>query len=107
MRADGPAVPGVHAAALTTVDALLRSLDEVRTRGYATEVEEPAFGRAGLAVPVRDRSGRTVASISVSGSLSAMDLGTRQETSAGKVIEYADQVSTGLGCLAHAGAPLH
>ncbi|WP_326764016.1 IclR family transcriptional regulator [Streptomyces sp. NBC_01591] len=103
----GARYPAYTPQTLTTVDALLDSLDEVRSRGYATEVEELAFGRACLAAPVRDRSGQIVASISVSGPLSAMDLGARQETLASKVIEYADQVSTGLGYLAHAGAPLH
>ncbi|MFD0341010.1 IclR family transcriptional regulator C-terminal domain-containing protein [Streptomyces sp. NPDC127117] len=71
------ALMGAHHPAytptLTAVDALFDSLDEVRSRGYATEVEEPAIGRACLAAPVRDRSGRIHASISVSGSLSAMD----------------------------------
>lgn len=82
---------------ITDLDALTATLDEVRERGYATEVEELAFGRACLAVPVRDRTGAIVASLSVSGPLSAMDLGRRQSELAMTVIEYADQISSGLG----------
>lgn len=97
-----PEYPAYTPQTITTIGALLTELTEVRSRGYATEVEELAFGRACLAVPVRDRSGEIVAALSVSGSLSALDLGGRQAELAGQVIEYADQVSTGLGYLAHA-----
>ncbi|MBA4866080.1 IclR family transcriptional regulator [Streptomyces sp. PSKA54] len=97
-----PDFPAYTPQTITTIGALLTELDEVRSRGYATEVEELAFGRACLAVPVRDRSGEIVAALSVSGSLSALDLAGRQTELARQVIEYADQVSTGLGYLAHA-----
>ncbi|MFG3257221.1 IclR family transcriptional regulator [Streptomyces sp. NPDC048172] len=95
----GTAYPAYTTHTATTLKALCAALDEVRTRGYATEVEELALGRACLAVPVRDRSGGVVAALSVSGSLSAMDLGTRERELAGQVIEFADEISTGLGYL--------
>lgn len=82
---------------ITDLDGLLAALDDVRQRGYATEIEELAFGRACLAAPIRDRTGRIVAALSVSGPLSAMNLGERQDQLAMTVIEYADQVSSGLG----------
>jgi DNA-binding IclR family transcriptional regulator len=72
-------------------------LEEVRQRGYATEIEELAFGRACLAAPIRDRTGHIVAALSVSGPLSAMNLAQRQDELAMTVIEYADQISSGLG----------
>jgi DNA-binding IclR family transcriptional regulator len=69
----------------------------VRDHGYATEVEELAFGRACLAAPIRDRTGTIVAALSVSGPLSAMNLPEREQLLATKVIELADQISSGLG----------
>ncbi|MEV6108013.1 IclR family transcriptional regulator [Streptomyces sp. NPDC051940] len=98
----GKAYPAYTPHTLTSLDRLQQALDEVRARGYATEIEELAFGRACLAAPVRDRSGDVVAALSVSGSLSAMDLASRQDSLAAKVIEYADQISTSLGFMAHA-----
>ncbi|GAA2803263.1 IclR family transcriptional regulator [Nonomuraea dietziae] len=93
----GAAYPAYTPRTIRDLQALTAELDEVRTRGYATEVEELAFGRACLAAPLRDRSGRVVAALSVSGPLSAVDLPNRQDELALKVIERADQISTGLG----------
>jgi len=82
---------------ITDADELLAALEHGRSRGYTTEVEELAFGRACIAAPIRDRSGWVVAALSVSGPLSALDLPNQQDLLATKVIEYADLVSTGLG----------
>lgn len=82
---------------ITTFDDLTAALEEVRLRGYATELEELAFGRACLAAPIRDRSGQTVAALSLSGPLSALNLPARQNELAMTVIEYADQISSNLG----------
>ena len=82
---------------ITDLDGLTAALEEVRRRGYATEVEELAFGRACLAAPIRDRTGSIVAALSVSGPLSVMNLAQRQDELAMTVIEYADQISSGLG----------
>jgi len=82
---------------ITALDGLRAALDEVRQRGYATELEELAFGRTCLAAPIRDRSGRIVAALSVSGPLSAMNLPDRQDELSMTVIEHADQVSSSLG----------
>ncbi|RKN07388.1 IclR family transcriptional regulator [Streptomyces radicis] len=95
----GEEYPAFTGRTLTRLDALLDALDEVGARGYATEVEELALGRACLAAPVRDRSGEVVAALSVSGSLSALDLPEREAELARRAIEYADQISTGLGYL--------
>lgn len=78
-------------------DRLLAALADGRSRGYHTELEELAFGRACLAAPIRSRTGAVVAALSVSGPLSALDLPNREAELAMKVIEYADQISTGLG----------
>lgn len=84
----------------TDLRALQRELRSVRDRGYATEVEELALGRACVAAPIRDRGGRIVAALSISGPLSALSLETREAELAGHAIENADQISVGLGYVA-------
>ncbi|GAA5019800.1 IclR family transcriptional regulator [Actinopolymorpha pittospori] len=93
----GTTLPTYTPKTVSKLSELLDALEEVRSRGYATEVEELAFGRACVAAPVRDRSGRVLASLSVSGPLSALDLPNRQAELATRVIEQADQISTALG----------
>lgn len=82
---------------LTTHEGLDAAIDSVHSRGYVTEVEELALGRACIAAPIRDRSGRIVAAISVSGPLSAIDLDTRCEELGRNVLEVADTISVALG----------
>ncbi|MEV0890779.1 IclR family transcriptional regulator [Promicromonospora sp. NPDC050262] len=77
-------------------DAMGAALDEVRSRGYATEVEELAFGRACIAAPIRSRAGEIVAALSVSGPLSVLDLDAPQELAL-RAIEAADEISVALG----------
>lgn len=72
------------------------ALDEIRSRGYATEVEELAFGRACIAAPIRTQGGATVAALSVSGPLSAIDIDNPHELAL-RVIEAADEISVALG----------
>ena len=90
------------ARTVTDLRVLEAELDEARARGYAMEVEELALGRACVAAPIRDRDGTVVAAVSVSGSLSALDLGNRRDELAQIVIETADTVSTALGYTATA-----
>ena len=72
-------------------------LDEIRSRGYATEIEELAFGRACLAAPIRNRVGEIVAGLSVSGPLSVLDLQSPHQELALQAIEAADEISVALG----------
>lgn len=92
--------PAYTTHTVTDLDRLHEELEVVRARGYATEIEELALGRACVAAPIRDRSGLVVAAISVSGPLSALDLGNREAQLARTLIERADQISVGLGYLA-------
>lgn len=78
------------------------ALATVRSRGYATEVEELAFGRACIAAPVRDRSDAVVAGISLSGPLTVLALDDREDDLARQLIEAADLISTKLGYYAKA-----
>ena len=90
---------GFTPSTLTSHEKLDAELAEVAARGYATEVEELALGRACLAAPIRGATGSVVAAISVSGPLSAIDLPRRQDELAQILIESADQISGGLGYL--------
>ncbi|MEV0159843.1 IclR family transcriptional regulator [Nonomuraea fuscirosea] len=96
-RALLPAMPPFTPSTITGHDRLDEELATVLGRGYATEIEELAFGRACVAAPIRDRSGAIVAAISISGPLSAIDLPAREAELARTVIETADSVSIGLG----------
>jgi DNA-binding IclR family transcriptional regulator len=78
-------------------DQLDDELATVLKQGYAVEAEELALGRACVAAPVRDRTGAIVAAISISGPLSAVDLGNRQQELAQTAIEAADSISIALG----------
>lgn len=85
------------ARTITDHAALDAALDEAGRRGYATETEELALGRACLAVPIRDSLGDVVAAMSISGPLSAIDLAAREDELASTAIEAADSIATGLG----------
>lgn len=85
------------ARTIATHERLDEELARTLGRGYATEVEELAFGRACVAAPIRDMSGAVVAAISISGPLSAIDLAAREAELARTVIETADSISIGLG----------
>lgn len=82
---------------ITRLEDMTEALNEIRDRGYATEIEELAFGRACVAAPIRGRSGSVIAALSVSGPLSAIDLPTRQQELGLRVIEVADEISVALG----------
>lgn len=88
---------------ITDIDELVAALEKSRARGYATELEELAFGRACVAAPVRDRAGTVVGALSVSGPLSVINLPEREQEIASAVIEAADQISSGLGFDSMAG----
>jgi DNA-binding IclR family transcriptional regulator len=82
---------------ITSVQHLQTELASVRERGYATETEELARGRACVAAPVRDGRGQIVAAVSISGPLSAMQLESRMSELAQAVIELGDHISGQLG----------
>lgn len=98
LRRYTPNTPSTH-------EDLDRIVEQVGLRGYATEVEELALGRACIAAPILDRTGTVVAGLSISGPLSAMDLERREEELARRVIEVADSISVGLGYLGPVHSP--
>lgn len=80
-----------------TREGLASSLEEVRRRGYATEVEELAFGRACIAAPIYDAAGRVIAATSISGPLRALDLRNNESEMAQQILELADRISLRMG----------
>lgn len=57
---------------ITTKDALLRELEEIRKRGFAYDNEECEIGVRCVACPIRDYTGAVVAGISVTGPVTRM-----------------------------------
>ena len=53
---------------LTSLDALMKAIRNVREKGFAQVEEELEVGLLSLAVPIRNRRGDTVASLNVSSS---------------------------------------
>jgi DNA-binding IclR family transcriptional regulator len=92
-----PSLPQFTIHTITTHEELDSALDRAQTHGYATEVEELAFGRACVAAPVLGPAGTVIAALSISGPLSALDLERREEEIARAAIEAADSISVGLG----------
>ena len=80
-----------------TADELRPMLDLALEHGYAVEREELAYGRACVAAVIRDASGAVVATTSISGPLSALNLDRREDQLAARVIEMAGNVSHRLG----------
>ncbi|PSK92944.1 IclR family transcriptional regulator [Murinocardiopsis flavida] len=101
----GADLPSYTSATRTDHESLAADLEQGRTRGYTTEVEELALGRACVAAPIRDGSGGVVAALSLSGPLSAIDLARREAVLASEVIEAADRISLALGYQAHRFTP--
>lgn len=82
---------------ITDSSGLMAALQQSGVRGYTTEIEELALGRACLAVPIRGSGNQVVAAISVSGPLSAIDIHNRERELAQRLIETADRISISLG----------
>ncbi|MFZ4451551.1 IclR family transcriptional regulator [Salibacterium aidingense] len=78
-------------------EELLQTMENTRQDGYATEIEELALGRACIAAPVRDRGGRVVAGVSLSGPLSEINLQEREQELASILIEATDLISLKMG----------
>ncbi|MGI9952152.1 IclR family transcriptional regulator [Moorellaceae bacterium AZ2] len=80
---------------ITEPEALRRHLLTVRQQGYAVDQEESEDGLMCIAAPVRDRSGRVIAAISISGPAGRMD--RRREEFKDLVVSTADGIAKVLG----------
>jgi IclR family acetate operon transcriptional repressor len=92
---NGP-LPRFTSATITDIDALLKELKRVRTKDYAVDNEEREEGVRCVTASIRDRSGMTVAGLSVSGPTTRM-LMKRIRKLADAVIGAADEISAALG----------
>lgn len=97
----GEKLPPYTQRSVTDHGRLDEEMATLATRGYATEVEELALGRACVAAPIRGAGGDVIAAMSVSGPLTALDLTHRESELAGVLIEAADSVSVQLGYSTH------
>jgi IclR family transcriptional regulator, KDG regulon repressor len=57
---------------ITSREALLQELKEIRLRGYALDLEENEYGITCIATPVFDHLGKVVAAVSISGPTTRM-----------------------------------
>jgi DNA-binding IclR family transcriptional regulator len=81
---------------ITSRTALLHELAQVRRQGFAENVFESAMGMVSIAAPVRGRTGRVVAALSVAG-VADRDHPDGLRNLARPLIEAAGQVSHNLG----------
>lgn len=80
---------------ITSVAELRRHLQVIRRRGYAENREESEPGVVSVAAPIRDGTGRAVASLSLAGPSERMDQNRRAYADA--VMALARTVSTQMG----------
>lgn len=81
---------------ITTTEALEQELDEVRRRGFAIAIDELEVGLTAVAAPIRNGSGESAASMSISGPSFRLDA-RRVPQLAEAVMAAADEVSRRLG----------
>jgi DNA-binding IclR family transcriptional regulator len=91
-----PFTPGT----VTEAESLRSELDEVRLRGWASDVEELVEGEVSLAAPIQDRRSVTVGAIGISGPIERLceTAGPRSELIS-YVREAARAVSRDLGAI--------
>ncbi len=71
------ALPAYTRLTCATPRRLTAALRQVREQGWALEAEEREMGQAGIAAPVRDRGGLTVAAVGISGPVDRLCDGAR------------------------------
>jgi len=97
-------LPAYTNRTITDRQRLREELDTIRGQGWAVELEELALGRGCVAGPIRDKNGRVVAAISISGPISTLDWEVRRADLISVIIEVADRISMRMGYLT---APRH
>lgn len=91
----GP-LPRLTDHTITSHAALFQQLEEIRQRGWALDDEETEIGVRAVAAPIRDITGRAVASIGIPGPAGRMSY-ERIEEMAAALIEAARTISARLG----------
>ncbi|MOA37244.1 Pca operon regulatory protein [compost metagenome] len=81
---------------LTDADQLVQAIAQVSAQGYAMASEQLELGVCGLAVPVKDRSGATVAALTTSLSLAKHQASAIVSTFLPKLQDLAQQIGRGI-----------
>ena len=84
-------------ATITDEAAFLQELGEIRSRGYAVDKGEYEASVRCVAAPIRDRSGMTIAAVSISAPDTRMPLQRLDNPMAKEVVEAAFRISQALG----------
>jgi IclR family KDG regulon transcriptional repressor len=84
-------------ATITDKAVFLRELREIRSRGYAVDKGEYEASVRCLAAPIRDRTGKVIAAISISGPDTRMPLHLLDSSMATQLVEAASWISQALG----------
>ena len=81
---------------ITDRDALFAELEEIRERGYAYNDEEEIEGLRAIGAPIRNRHGRVLGSLSVSGPINRMNEKQYHDTIVEKVTNAANVVEVNI-----------
>lgn len=84
-------------ATIIEKDAFLRELREIRSQGYAVDNGEFEASVRCVATPIRDRTGRVIAAVSISGPDSRIPLPLIGSSMAMQVVKTAQLISKALG----------
>jgi IclR family KDG regulon transcriptional repressor len=90
-------LPGYTKNTLTSSEQLLRKLEEVRQRGYATDLEEWEEGLHCIAAPIRDYTRKVIGALSVSGPAHRLAAEKIEATVVPEVVGAAQELSRRLG----------
>jgi DNA-binding IclR family transcriptional regulator len=96
----GEALAQYTPATVTDIEQLTQELDQIRARGWASQVEELIRGVASIAAPIEDRRGVTVGAIAITGTIERLcDNGSPRADLRGFVMDSARAVSRDLGSI--------
>ncbi len=99
-------LPRLTEHTVTSKAAFLQQLEEIRRRGWALDDEETEIGVRAVAVPIRDITGRAIASIGIPGPTGRMG-SDRMEEMGAALLEAARAVSARLGWSEQQAHPEH
>lgn len=84
-------------ATITDETAFLRELGEIRSRDYAVDKGEYEASVRCVAAPIRDRTGKVIAAVSISAPDTRMPFHLLKGSAATQVVETASRISQALG----------
>lgn len=84
-------------ATITDEEAFFRELEQVRSQGYAVDNGEFEASVRCVAAPIRDRTGKVIAAVSISAPSTRMPASLHNSSMAEQVVETAQLISQALG----------